>query len=473
MNDADIARVGELLGRIPQGQFEIVVRTKSGDPVVLRNAPFLDDGTPMPTRYWLLGEHETVIVGRLEASGGVNQAEADIGPTALIETHERYAAERDAAIDPAHTGPRPFGGVGGTRIGVKCLHAHFGWWLAVGNDPVGQWVADKLDISRDDYVVAENSAVINKRSRPVFTSPVAAIDIGTNSTNLLIVDPQGNEIVREVNVTRLGKGVAASGRLEDSAIAATVQQLAIYASLLKQHNVETFRVTATEACRRASNANTFLDQAEATLGKRPEIISGEAEGKLAFSGALSKLDPHDGTTIVIDIGGGSTEIMIGTGNSLQHVSSFPVGAVVLTETELHRDPPRPEELTNAIGLVTDFMDDLVREFPQVLNATRVVGVAGTIVTIAAIELGIARFDPVALHDMTLTREAAEDVFRTLATESLIDRKSNPGLPPERADVIVGGCCALVGIMRRLRIPSVTVSVHNLLDGVVQHILDPQ
>jgi len=473
MNDADIARVGELLGRIPQGQFEIVVRTKSGDPVVLRNAPFLDDGTPMPTRYWLLGEHETVIIGRLEASGGVNQAEADIGPTALIETHERYAAERDAAIDPAHTGPRPFGGVGGTRIGVKCLHAHFGWWLAVGNDPVGQWVADKLDISRDDYVVAENSAVINKRSRPVFTSPVAAIDIGTNSTNLLIVDPQGNEIVREVNVTRLGKGVAASGRLEDSAIAATVQQLAIYASLLKQHNVETFRVTATEACRRASNANTFLDQAEATLGKRPEIISGEAEGNLAFSGALSKLDPHDGTTIVIDIGGGSTEIMIGTGNSLQHVSSFPVGAVVLSETELHRDPPRPEELTNAIGLVTDFMDDLVREFPQVLNATRVVGVAGTIVTIAAIELGIARFDPVALHDMTLTREAAEDVFRTLATESLIDRKSNPGLPPERADVIVGGCCALVGIMRRLRIPSITVSVHNLLDGVVQHILDPQ
>ncbi len=473
MNDADIARVGELLGRIPQGQFEIVVRTKSGDPVVLRNAPFLDDGTPMPTRYWLLGEHETVIVGRLEASGGVNQAEADIGPTALIETHERYAAERDAAIDPSHTGPRPFGGVGGTRIGVKCLHAHFGWWLAVGNDPVGQWVADKLDVSRDDYVVTENSAVINKRSRPVFTSPVAAIDIGTNSTNLLIVDPQGNEIVREVNVTRLGKGVAASGRLEDSAIAATVQQLAIYASLLKQHNVETFRVTATEACRRASNANTFLDQAEATLGKRPEIISGEAEGKLAFSGALSKLDPHDGTTIVIDIGGGSTEIMIGTGNSLQHVSSFPVGAVVLTETELHRDPPRPEELTNAIGLVTDFMDDLVREFPQVLNATRVVGVAGTIVTIAAIELGIARFDPVALHDMTLTREAAEDVFRTLATESLIDRKSNPGLPPERADVIVGGCCALVGIMRRLRIPSITVSVHNLLDGVVQHILDPQ
>ena len=468
MTPADIARVGELLGRVPQGQFEIVVRTKSGDPVVLRNAPFLDDGTPMPTRYWLLGEHETVIVGRLEASGGVNQAEADIGPTALEATHNRYAAERDAAIDPTHTGPRPFGGVGGTRVGVKCLHAHFGWWLAVGDDPVGQWVADKLDVSRDDYVV-----VNSVRSRPVFTSPVAAIDIGTNSTNLLIVDPQGNEIVREVNVTRLGKGVAASGLLDDSAIAATVQQLAIYASLLKQHNVETFRVTATEACRRASNANIFLDQAETVLGKRPEIISGVEEGQLAYRGALSKLEPHNGTTIVVDIGGGSTEVMIGVGNELQHTVSFPFGAVVLTETELQRDPPRPEELTNAIGLVTDFMDDLVREQPQVLEATRVVGVAGTIVTIAAVELGIARFDPLALHGMTLTREAAEDVFRTLATESLADRKSNPGLPAERADVIVGGCCALVGIMRRLRLPSITVSVHNLLDGVVQHILDPQ
>jgi exopolyphosphatase / guanosine-5'-triphosphate,3'-diphosphate pyrophosphatase len=468
MTPADIARVGELLGRMPQGQFEIVVRTKSGDPVVLRNAPFLDDGTPMPTRYWLLGERETVIIGRLEASGGVNQAEADIGPTALEETHNRYAAERDAAIDPAHTGPRPFGGVGGTRIGVKCLHAHFGWWLAVGDDPVGQWVADKLSISRDDYVV-----VNNLRARRVFTSPIAAIDIGTNSTNLLIVDPQGNEIVREVTVTRLGKGVATSGLLDDSAISATVQQLAVYASLLKKHNVETFRVTATEACRRASNASTFLDQAQTVLGKRPEIISGVEEGRLAFRGALSKLEPHNGTTIVIDIGGGSTEVMIGVGNELQHTVSFPVGAVVLTETELHRDPPRPEELTNAIGLVTDFMDDLVREQPQVLDATRVVGVAGTIVTIAAVELGIARFDPVALHGMTLTREAAEDVFRTLATESLTDRKSNPGLPAERADVIVGGCCALVGIMRRLRLPSITVSVHNLLDGAVQHILDPQ
>ncbi len=473
MTPADIARVGELLGRIPQGQFEIVVRTKSGDPVVLRNAPFLNDGTPMPTRYWLLGEHETVIVGRLEATGGVNQAEADIGPTALEETHNRYAAERDATIHPTHTGPRPFGGVGGTRVGVKCLHAHFGWWLAGGNDPVGQWVADKLGISRDQYVVTQNSAVINKRSRPVFTAPVAALDIGTNSTNLLIVDPQGNEIVREVNVTRLGTGVAASGLLDDSAIAATVQQLAVYASLLKQHNVETFRVTATEACRRASNAHIFLDQAETILGKRPEIISGVEEGQLAYRGALCKLEPHNGTTIVIDIGGGSTEVMIGIGNELQHTVSFPVGAVFLSETELHHDPPRPEELTNAIGLVADFMDDLVREQPQVLEATRVVGVAGTIVTIAAVELGIARFDPVALHGMTLTREAAEDVFRTLATESLSDRTSNPGLPAERADVIVGGCCAFVGIMRRLRLPSITVSVHNLLDGVVQHILDPQ
>ena len=453
MNPADIARVGELLGRIPQGQFEIVVRTKSGDPVVLRNAPFLDDGTPMPTRYWLLGERETVIIGRLEASGGVNQAEADIGPTALEETHNRYAAERDAAIDPTHTGPRPFGGVGGTRIGVKCLHAHFGWWLAGGNDPVGDWVAEKLRISRSSYIRAT-------------AQPVAAIDIGTNSTNLLIADAQGNDIVREVHVTGLGRGVVHNNMLNEDAIARTIARLQQYATLIQNHGVGTIRVTATEACRRATNASVFLDQAEAVLGTRPLIIAGTEEGRLAYSGALSHLPTHDGITLVIDIGGGSTEIMIGE-KTLQHAVSFPVGTVVLTESHLSHDPPRPEELTNAIGFVTDFMDDLIRDHPEVLSATRVVGVAGSIVTIAAVEIGLKEFDAAALHGARMTRENVEEVFRTLATETLANRKFNPGLPADRADVIVGGCCVLVGVMRKLRIPEIMVSVNNLLDGLVR------
>lgn len=133
-----------LLGRPPQGHFVVVVRDAAGAPVVIRNAPLLDDGTPMPTRYWLVGAAESLAVARLESSGGVRAAEAAIDPAAVTDAHRRYAAERDAVVPRDWTGPRPSGGVGGTRRGVKCLHAHYAWFLAGGDDPIGQWVAEQL-----------------------------------------------------------------------------------------------------------------------------------------------------------------------------------------------------------------------------------------------------------------------------------------------------------------------------------------
>ena len=140
----DRSAVEALLGRPAQGDFEVVVRHPDGSPVVIRNAPLLADGTPMPTRYWLVGEPERTLVGRLEAAGGVARAEAEVDPARLADAHARYATERDAAVPADHDGPRPSGGVGGTRRGVKCLHAHYAWYLAGGDDPVGRWVADRL-----------------------------------------------------------------------------------------------------------------------------------------------------------------------------------------------------------------------------------------------------------------------------------------------------------------------------------------
>ncbi|MEP7202658.1 MAG: DUF501 domain-containing protein [Ilumatobacteraceae bacterium] len=140
----DVASVRELIGRTPRGSFEVVVRDAAGGPVVLRNAPFLDDGEPMPTRYWLVGKREVLEVSRLESLGAVRRAESEIDPALVADTHARYAAERDAAVPADHTGPRPHGGVGGTRTGVKCLHAHYAWFLAGGDDPVGAWVAREL-----------------------------------------------------------------------------------------------------------------------------------------------------------------------------------------------------------------------------------------------------------------------------------------------------------------------------------------
>jgi hypothetical protein len=141
---ADVEAVERLLGRRPQGAFEVVVRHADGSPLVIRNAPLLDDGTPMPTRYWLVGEPERARVGRLESEGGVDRAEAEVDRAALVAAHARYAAERDAALPAGHAGPRPSGGVGGTRTGVKCLHAHYAWFLAGGDDPVGRWVEERI-----------------------------------------------------------------------------------------------------------------------------------------------------------------------------------------------------------------------------------------------------------------------------------------------------------------------------------------
>jgi len=140
----DHAAVTSLLGRVPRGRFEVVVRHADGSPVVIRNPPILDDGTPMPTRYWLVGEPERTQVSRLESSGGAREAERSVGTSLLTDAHDRYARERDAAIPPDHDGPRPFGGVGGTRTGVKCLHAHYAWFLVAGDDPVGRWVDERL-----------------------------------------------------------------------------------------------------------------------------------------------------------------------------------------------------------------------------------------------------------------------------------------------------------------------------------------
>jgi hypothetical protein len=142
--DADVAAVAVLLGRPPQAGFIVAVRHADGSPLVIRNRPLLDDGTPMPTRWWLVGEPERTWVSRLESDGGVHRVEDEVDPRAIAAAHTAYAAERDADIPHDHTGPRPSGGVGGTRMGLKCLHAHYASWLGGADDAVGDWVAARL-----------------------------------------------------------------------------------------------------------------------------------------------------------------------------------------------------------------------------------------------------------------------------------------------------------------------------------------
>ncbi len=297
---------------------------------------------------------------------------------------------------------------------------------------------------------------------------VAAIDCGTNSTRLLVTDGR-TTVVRLMQITRLGQGVDATGRLSPEAIARTLGVLGEYREVIDRHGVTGCRATATSAARDASNRDDFFGPAAAILGVDLELLSGQDEGRLSFAGATRDLALSDGPFLVADIGGGSTELVVGT-DAPAGVHSMDVGCVRLTEKYLHHDPPRAEELADALADVRDQLEDAVLAVPELGEAARLIGVAGTVTTVAAVELGLSEYSRDRIHHFWLTRDAAEDVYRTLATEKRADRVFNPGLEEARADVIVGGCIALVAILRFFGLDGCLVSESDILDGLAQSLL---
>ena len=291
---------------------------------------------------------------------------------------------------------------------------------------------------------------------------LAAIDCGTNSTRLLIAGATGETLDRRTHITRLGQGVDATGRLNPDAIERTVSVLREYRAAMDAAGVERVRMTATSAARDASNRDEFFDAAEEAVGVRPELLTGAQEASLSFLGATSELDPSQGPFLVVDIGGGSTEFSVGPDGGV----SVDIGCVRLTEKFLHSDPPTAVELSQAFSVVRDYLDDVARDLPAATDANTLVGLAGTVTTVAAVEQGLHVYDRDRIHHFVLTKEAVEDVFRTLATEKRADRIHNPGLEPGRADVIVGGVVILAAIMRYFEHPSCLVSEADILDGLV-------
>lgn len=301
---------------------------------------------------------------------------------------------------------------------------------------------------------------------------VGAVDCGTNTTRLLIaeVGHDGSlvDVERTSTVTRLGRGVDGTGRLAPDGIARTVEVLEGFGSRLQDAGAERIRAVATSAARDAANRESFLVSASAALGVDLELLAGEDEGRLAFAGATLGLDPQThGPFLVVDIGGGSTEFVVGS-TEAEGVLSVDTGSVRLTEQWLHSDPPTAEELSMAVSVVRAHLEDVTRELPASRQARTVVGVAGTVTQIAALELG--RYDRSEVHHLRLSRASAEDVFRTVATEPAAARRHNPGLHPDRVDVIVGGCCVLVAIMRQLALDEILVSETDILDGLARSLL---
>jgi exopolyphosphatase / guanosine-5'-triphosphate,3'-diphosphate pyrophosphatase len=311
---------------------------------------------------------------------------------------------------------------------------------------------------------------------------VAAIDCGTNSTRLLVAEAGPNGPVtldRRMTITRLGQGVDRTGSLAPEAIDRVLDALRGYRTIMDDNGVVagpgSVRMAATSAARDAANRDEFFDAAADVLGVRPELLSGTDEALLSFRGATADLDPALGPFLVVDIGGGSTEFVHGGieadgSTTVTGSLSTDMGCVRITERFLHGDPPGPDELSSALSVIAQHIDDVVREVPAAPFAATFVGLAGTVTTAAAVELGLAAYDRDAIHHFRLTRAAVEDVFRTLATEAATDRRHNPGLEAGRVDVIVGGMCVLVQIMRSLGFDECLVSEADILDGLAMSLL---
>jgi exopolyphosphatase/guanosine-5'-triphosphate,3'-diphosphate pyrophosphatase len=301
---------------------------------------------------------------------------------------------------------------------------------------------------------------------------VASVDIGTNSTRLLVADVDGTgrhaklvPVERRTQITRLGQGVDRERMLHPDAIARTVEVLRGYRRAIDELGVERVRATATSASRDAQNRDDFFTPAEQVLGVRPELLSGADEARLEYLGATADLT-EPAPYLVVDVGGGSTEFIAG-GDEPEGLCSIDIGCVRLTEQFLHGDPPEPEELSQAVSVVRDHLADVDRVVPGAAAAKTLVGTAGTVWTLAAIELGVDAGRSDVIDHFRLTRTAAEDVFRTLATEPIRQRRHNPGLEPGRVDVIVGGAIVVVSVMRQWGYDSLLVSEADILDGLAR------
>ncbi|MEU6860901.1 Ppx/GppA phosphatase family protein [Glycomyces sp. NPDC046736] len=298
---------------------------------------------------------------------------------------------------------------------------------------------------------------------------MAGIDCGTNSIRLLIadLDAEGrlHDLVRRMEVVRLGEGVDQTGRLSEAALERTRAALADYTAQIRELGAEAIRMVATSASRDAANATEFSAMVASVLGQAPEVISGDEEARLSFTGAAATLPELDGQRLLVDIGGGSTEFVRGTAGEVLAAISVDVGCVRMTERHLRSDPPRQSELDAAVADITAVADKALKVADSGREASELVAVAGTATTIAAIALGLKAYDPDAIDGTRLTYAEVAEVAADLAAADHASRLAIPVMHPGRADVIVGGALVLRTIMERSGIESVLISEHDILDGI--------
>lgn len=315
---------------------------------------------------------------------------------------------------------------------------------------------------------------------------VAAIDCGTNSIRLLVAELMPNhdgtwfvrDLHREMRIVRLGQGVDATGRLAPEAIERTRQALAAYTIAARRKGVERVRMVATSATRDASNREDFFRMTEQTLGVRAEVISGEVEARLSFTGAVADQDPDDGPFLVVDVGGGSTELVLGEWDGREAkilaAKSVDVGCVRITERVLRSDPPTADEIAAGRQFAREVLTETF-DAVDVTRARRWIGVAGTVTTLSGVAQGLPRYDRDQIHQSTVTHAELERVTRDLLAQDHATRAENPVIHEGRVDVIGGGALVVhtIGEMLAERGGPVDlhVSEHDILDGIALSLAD--
>ena len=306
---------------------------------------------------------------------------------------------------------------------------------------------------------------------------VAAVDCGTNSIRLLVADvpPEGphTDLLRRMEVVRLGEGVDATGRLAPHAIERTRKVLAEYAAQARELGAEAVRMVATSASRDAANRADFERMVEQTLGLGPDVVPGDEEARLSFRGATASLDAavraHGGAPpvppfLVVDIGGGSTEFVLGDAHGVRAARSVDVGCVRLTERHLHGDPPATDEIQRAEADIRAALDEVAALVP-VGEARTLVGLAGSVTTVAALALRLPAYDTEAIHGCRIPVAGVRSVSAGLLTARRDRRAALPVMHPGRVDVIGAGALILRVVMDAFDLDEVVVSEHDILDGI--------
>jgi exopolyphosphatase/guanosine-5'-triphosphate,3'-diphosphate pyrophosphatase len=294
---------------------------------------------------------------------------------------------------------------------------------------------------------------------------VAAIDCGTNSIRLLVADVEGEtltDVSRRMEIVRLGEGVDRTGRLAPAAIERTRVVLGDYTAELRAAGARRVRMVATSASRDAANAGDFRAMVLDTLGSEPEVITGDEEARLSFTGAVRGLDAP-GPYLVVDIGGGSTEFVTGAGG-VERALSVDIGCVRMTERHLPDDPPDPDQVAAARADIEAQVDRALLAVAPPAGAT-LVGLAGSVTTVAGLALGLDRYDPDRIHQARISRDAVAKVTDDLLAATRAQRLAMPVMHPGRADVIGAGALILRVIMERSGAESVIASEHDILDGI--------